>query len=72
MLAPAAASASGYVPGEVIVSIAMITEAVAEERLEQVTGTTVEQALPGGSRQQLAIEDGTVRETLAELRADPT
>jgi serine protease len=41
------------------------------ETLQQVTGTEAERTLAGGS-QQLAIEDGdSVRETLAELRADP-
>ena len=40
--------------------------------LEQVTGTTVEQALPGGRARSSRSRTWTVRETLAELRADPT
>jgi serine protease len=67
---PAAASAGGYVPGEVIVRYEEGTSAGAEDALEQATGTVSEQAIPGGS-EQLEIEDGeSVRETIAELEAD--
>jgi serine protease len=67
---PAVAGAADYVPGEVIVKYRDRTSG-SVETLQQVTGTEAERTLAGGS-QQLAIEDGdSVRETLAELRADP-
>jgi serine protease len=68
---PAGAAASEYVPREVIVRYEDGTSAKLESTVEQVTGTTSEQALPGGS-ERLAIEDGdSVRRTIAELRSDP-
>jgi serine protease len=68
---PASAAASDYVPGEVIVRYADGTTASAAAAAQDVSGTVVEEALPGGS-QQLAIEDGdSVRETIAELEDDP-
>ena len=70
--APATAGAAGYVPGEVIVHYEDGATARAAEALERSTGTVTEQPLPAGS-EQLAIEDGeSVRETIAELRADPS
>ena len=68
---PAAAAAGAYVPGEVIVHYEDGTTSRSASSLEQVTGTETEQDLAGGS-EQLAIEDGdSVRQTIAELEADP-
>ena len=68
---PAAATAGAYVPGEVIVRYEQGTSAGDASNVEQVTGTETEQDLAGSS-EQLAIEDGeSVRQTIAELEADP-
>jgi serine protease len=68
---PASASASDYVPGEVIVRYEDGTTASAAAAAQDDTGTTAERSLPGGS-QQLAIEDGkSVRATIDELVDDP-
>jgi serine protease len=71
LAAPPFAKADGYVPGEVIVRYKDGTTGKVQEKVEDVTGTETEAAVPGGSR-QLAIEDGdSVKETVAELRKDP-
>jgi serine protease len=68
---PAAAAAAEYVPAEVIVRYEDGTSEAAEAAIEDASGTRGEQAIPGGS-EQLAIEDGeSVRETIAELEAQP-
>ena len=68
---PAAAVASDYVPGEVIVKYEDGTSATSEAAAENAAGTASEQSLPDGS-QQLAIEDRqSVSQTVAELRDDP-
>ena len=71
LVLPASATASDYVPGEVIVRYEDGTTASVAEAAEDDTGTVAEEALPGGS-QQLAIEDGqSVRKTIDELEDDP-
>jgi serine protease len=71
LLAPAAAEAASYVPGQVIVKYRNGTAAPVRERLEDLSGTSTRQRLAGGS-EQLAIEDGaTVSSTVARLRKDP-
>jgi serine protease len=71
LLAPAAAEAASYVPGQVIVKYRSDTAAPVRERLEDLSGTETRRRLAGGS-EQLAIEDGaTVGSTLARLREDP-
>jgi serine protease len=71
LLAPAAAEAASYVPGQVIVKYRNGTAEPVRERLEDLSGTETRRALAGGS-EQLAIDDGaTVSETVAQLRKDP-
>lgn len=71
LLAPAAARAADYVPDEVIVRYEDGTSTGVAQSVADEAGTEAFQALPGGS-EQLEIEDGdSVRETIAELRADP-
>jgi serine protease len=68
---PAGASATDWVPGEVIVGYEDGATAAAAAGAAEAAGTVTEQPLPGDS-EQLAIEDGdSVRETIAELEADP-
>jgi serine protease len=68
---PAAARAADYVPDEVIVRYAQGTGGGVAAQVAAEAGAEPVEALPGGS-QQLQIDDGdTVRETIAELRADP-
>ena len=68
---PAGARAAEYVPDEVIVRYQQGTGGGVAAQVAAEAGTQAVQALPGGS-QQLEIEDGdSVRETIAELRADP-
>jgi serine protease len=68
---PAGARAAGYVPGEVIVHYEQDTGGGVAAQVAAEAGTEPVQALPGGS-EQLQIEDGdSVRETIAELKADP-
>ncbi len=68
---PAGASASEYVPGEVIVHYRDGTTAVAAGATERLTDTASHQNLPGAS-EVLEIRDGdSVRETIAELEARP-
>jgi serine protease len=69
---PASAAAEGYVPGEVLVRYERGTSAAAAAGVERATGTETEDALAGGT-ERVAIEDGdSVRETLADLRRDPS
>jgi serine protease len=68
---PAGAVAGDYVPDEVIVHYEDGTTAGVAEDVTSAVGTEPVQELPGES-EQLQIEDGeSVRETIAELRADP-
>ena len=68
---PAAARAADYVPDEVIVRYEHGTGGGVAAQVASEAGTEPIQALPGGS-EQLQIHDGdSVRETIAELRADP-
>jgi serine protease len=68
---PAGARAGGYVPDEVIVHYEQGTGGGAAAQVAAEAGTEPVQALPGGS-EQLQIDDGdSVRETIAELKADP-
>ncbi len=65
------ATASSYVPGEVLVKYKDGTGPSVRQKVEAATGTEAENAVPGGS-QQVAIEDGdSVGQTVAELRKDP-
>jgi serine protease len=68
---PAGARAADYVPDEVIVRYEEGTGGGVAAQVAAETGTQPLQALPGGS-EQLQIDDGdSVRETIAELNADP-
>jgi serine protease len=68
---PAGARAADYVPDEVIVHYEQGTGGGVAARVAAEAGTEPVQALPGGS-EQLQIDDGdSVRETIAELKADP-
>ena len=71
LVLPAGAQASGYVPDEVIVRYEDGTSGGVAAQVTEAAGAEAIQALPGGS-EQLQIDDGdSVRETIAELRADP-
>ena len=71
LVAPAAAEAASYVPGQVIVKYHAGTAPSTESQLEELAGTNTARALPGGA-EQLAIADGdSVRQTVAELRKNP-
>src|SRR5918994_1150810 len=71
LVLPAGAQASGYVPDEVIVRYEDGTSGGVAAQVTAAAGAEAIQALPGGS-EQLQIDDGdSVRETIAELRADP-
>jgi serine protease len=71
LTAPAGAQASGYVPDEVIVRYEDGTSGGVAAQVTEEAGAEAVQTLPGGS-EQVQIEDGdSVRETIAELRADP-
>jgi serine protease len=68
---PAGARAADYVPDEVIVHYEQGTGGGVAARVAAEAGTEPVQALPAGS-EQLQIDDGdSVRETIAELKADP-
>jgi serine protease len=68
---PAGARAADYVPDEVIVKYDQGTGGGVAAQVAAEAGATPVQALPGGS-EQLQIDDGdSVRETIAELKADP-
>jgi serine protease len=68
---PAGARGSDYVPDEVIVRYEDGTSGGVAAQVAEEAGADPVQALPGGS-EQLQIDDGeSVRETIAELRADP-
>jgi len=68
---PAGARASDYVPDEVIVRYEQGTGGGVAAQVAAEAGAQPVQALPGGS-EQLQIDDGdSVRETIAELNADP-
>jgi serine protease len=61
-----------YRPGEVIVRYAAGTAPAHQARVESATGTHTLAALPGGSK-RLGVQDGrSVRETVSELRRDPS
>ena len=63
---------STYVPGEVIVQVRDGTPSAVPRSARGRRGATVPSRRFRAARQQLAIEDGdSVRETLAELEADP-
>jgi serine protease len=69
---PAAARAADYVPDEVIVKYASGTGGGVAANVAEQAGAEAVAELPGGS-EQLQIEDGdSVRETIAELKADPS
>src|ERR687897_628697 len=71
LVLPAGAQASGYVPDEVIVRYEQGTSGGVAAQVTEAAGAEAIQALPGGS-EQLQIDDGdSVRETIAELKADP-
>ena len=71
LVLPAGARGSDYVPNEVIVRYEEGTSGGVAAQVTEAAGTEPIEALPGGS-EQLEIEDGdSVRETIAELRADP-
>jgi serine protease len=71
ILIPAGARAAGYVPDEVIVHYEDGTGGGVAADVAESAGAEPIAELPGGS-EQLQIEDGgSVRETIAELRADP-
>jgi serine protease len=71
LILPAGAQGSEYVPDEVIVRYAQGTGGGVAAQVADQAGADSIGGLPGGS-QQLQIEDGdSVRETIAELRADP-
>jgi serine protease len=68
---PAGARAADYVPDEVIVRYEQGTGGGVAAQVAAEAGAQPVQALPGGS-EQLQIDDGdSVRETIAELNADP-
>jgi serine protease len=68
---PAGARAADYLPDQVIVRYEQGTGGGVAAQVAAEAGTEPVQALPGGS-EQLQIDDGdSVRETIAELRADP-
>jgi serine protease len=68
---PAGARAADYVPDEVIVHYEQGTGGGVAAQVAAEAGAEPVQALPGGS-EQLQIHDGdSVRETIAELKADP-
>ena len=68
---PAGARAADYVPDEVIVRYEQGTGGGVAAQVAADAGTEPVQALPGGS-EQLQIDDGdSVRETIAELKANP-
>jgi serine protease len=68
---PAGAQAADYMPDQVIVHYAQGTGGGVAAQVAAEAGTDPVQALPGGG-EQLQIDDGdSVRETIAELRADP-
>jgi serine protease len=68
---PAGARAADYVPDEVIVRYERGTGGGVAAQVAADAGTQPLQALAGGS-EQLQIDDGeSVRETIAELKADP-
>jgi serine protease len=72
LVLPATAAADPYVPGEVLVKYEDGTSGAATEGVERLAGTETEAILPGGT-ERVAIEDGdSVRDTIAELRRDPT
>jgi serine protease len=69
---PASAAAKGYVPDEVIVHYEDGTTASAAAAARDDAGIVADQRLPGGS-EQVAIKDGgSVRETISELKHDPS
>jgi serine protease len=68
---PAGARAADYVPDEVIVHYERGTGGGVAAQVAAEAGTEPVQPLPGGS-EQLQIQDGdSVRDTIAELTADP-
>jgi len=71
LIVPAGARAADYVPDEVIVHYERGIGGGVAAQVAAEAGTEPVQALPGGS-EQLQIDDGdSVRETIAELKADP-
>jgi serine protease len=71
LIVPAGARAADYVPDEVIVHYERGTGGGVAAQVAAEAGTEPVRALPGGS-EQLQIDDGdSVRETIAELKADP-
>lgn len=69
---PAGASASGYVPDEVIVHYRDGTTESRAASVERLTDTVSEQALPGDSELLSIGGEDSVREAIAELEADPS
>ena len=72
LLSASPAEAETYVPGEVIVKYRDGTSGIAQQAVEQTTGTDILLEAPGGTA-QLEIEDGdSVRQTVDELQSDPS
>jgi serine protease len=71
LAAPTGAAASEYVPGRLIVKYRQGTTPSARSVVQEFAGVRTERRLPGGS-QEVRVEDGqSVRQTAAELQADP-
>jgi serine protease len=70
LLAPPAPAAP-YVPGELIVHYREGTSDPEQTAIETSAGTHATGALPGGSKQLLIDDGGSVSTTAAELRGDP-
>jgi serine protease len=71
LLLAAPAPAAPYVPGELIVHYGEGTSDVEQTAIETSAGTHATGALPGGSKQLLIDDGGSVSTTAAELRGDP-
>ncbi|MFL5868230.1 MAG: S8 family serine peptidase [Thermoleophilaceae bacterium] len=71
LAAPTGAAASDYVPGRVIVKYRQGTTPNEQRAVQEFSGVQAERSLPGGSK-QVQVDDGqSVRQTAAELNADP-
>ena len=71
LAAPAGAAASDYAPGRLIVKYRQGTTPNVQSAVQRIAGVQAKRRLPGGSR-ELQVKDGaSVRQTVAELRADP-
>jgi serine protease len=71
LAAPTGAAAADYVPGQLIVKYRDGTTPNEESTAQRVVGVQTERTLAGASK-ELQVRDGdSVRQTLAQLRADP-